>query len=48
MRYILGIIWDSGEKEIFQFITREEAEEVEKGYHMAFGNQIQYSWVAYK
>lgn len=48
MRYILGIIWDDGGKEIHQFLTREEAEEVERGYKMAFGNQIQYSWVAYK
>lgn len=48
MRYVLGIIWDTGEKEVYQFSTREEAEKVEAGYKMAFGNQIQYSYVSYK
>ena len=40
MRYVLGIIWDDGTKEVYQYLTREEAEEVERGYKMAFGNQI--------
>lgn len=48
MNFILGIVWDTGEREIFQYTTREEAEEVERGYKMAFGNQIQYTWVCRK
>lgn len=45
MQYVLGIVWDDGTKEIHHFLTREEAEEVERGYRTAFGKQINYSWV---
>lgn len=40
--YILIVIWYNGERDEYDYPTREEAEEAEKGYHMAFGNQI--SW----
>lgn len=41
-KYELIIIWLTGEKEIYEYNTREEAEKAEQGYKMAFGNQI--SW----
>jgi hypothetical protein len=34
------IIWDTGEKEIYQYNTKEEAERCCQGYRMAFGKQI--------
>lgn len=40
--YELIIIWSTGEKEVYQYTTREEAEKTELGMRMAFGNQI--SW----
>lgn len=45
MRYELVIIWDTGEKEVTDYPTLEEAEERESGYHTAFGNQIAFSCV---
>lgn len=44
--YKLIIIWYTGEKETYDYTTREEAEEAEKGYHMAFGNQIEWSGIS--
>lgn len=45
MRYELIIIWDTGEREVSSYLTREEAEEKESGFHRAFGNQIQFSCI---
>ena len=42
MRYELIVIWETGEKEIHPYASREETEQAADGYKMAFGNQI--SW----
>lgn len=41
--YELIVIWTSGEKEIHEFQSREQACETGDGYKMAFGTQIE--WV---
>lgn len=38
--YELVIIWDSGEKEIHEYKTKEEAEKAKAGYYIAFGHQL--------
>ena len=43
MKYELVVIWETGEKEVHAYATKEEAQAADKGYKMAFGNQI--SWV---
>lgn len=43
--YELVIIWKSGERETCIYNTREEAEEIERGFHSAFGNQIEFTCV---
>lgn len=43
--YELVIIWESGEKNIYHYDDRETAEEREKGFHTAFGNQISWSGI---
>ena len=48
MNFILGIIWDTGEREIIPYLTMEEASRAELDYKIAFGSQIQYSWVGRK
>ena len=40
--YELIILWETGEKENHRFDTLEDAEQAERNYKMAFGNQI--SW----
>lgn len=39
-KYELVIIWETGEKDIFLYGSREEAEKIEKGYKIAFGRQV--------
>ena len=39
----LIIVWDSGEKEVYTYSTREEAEKAAAGYKIAFGSQV---WTA--
>lgn len=48
MKYVLIIIWDTGEKEEHSYPTREKAEEIEKGMHRAFGKQIQWTGITEK
>lgn len=43
--YKLTIIWCTGEKETYDYTTREEAEKAELGMRTAFGNQIDWSCV---
>lgn len=43
--YRLIIIWYNGERDEYDYPTREEAEEAENGYRMAFGNQISWSGI---
>lgn len=43
MKYILIILWESGEKEEYSYTTEAEAKEREAGYKMAFGKQISYT-----
>lgn len=42
-RYELVVIWDTGEKEVYEYKTEEEAQRLLKDLHFAFGNQI--SWM---
>jgi hypothetical protein len=41
MKYLV-VIWVTGEKEVYSYNSKEDAEEAERGFWMAFGNQI--SW----
>lgn len=43
--YELVIIWSNGDKDIYQYSTREEAEKAELGMRFALGNQIVWSCV---
>lgn len=38
--YELVIVWYSGEKEVHEYKTKEEAEKAKAGYCMAFGHQL--------
>ena len=40
MRYELVVIWATGEKDIFSYNSREEAEKAGAGMLTALGNQI--------
>ena len=42
MRYELVVVWASGDKDVYQYESREAAEKGERGMRMANGNQI--SW----
>ena len=42
MKYELIVIWETGEKEIFEYATEEEAQESCNDFRMIFGNQV--SW----
>ena len=46
--YELVIIWDNGDKDIYEYLTEKEAERGELGMRMAFGNQISWSCVRQK
>lgn len=37
-KYELVIVWDSGEKEVHEYKTKEEAEKAMAGMYMAFGH----------
>ena len=41
--YKLFVVWETGEKEVHTYATRQEAEEAAKGYKIAFGSQV---WVS--
>jgi hypothetical protein len=43
--YELVIIWDNGDKDVYEYPTREEAEKAELGMRIALGNQIAWSCV---
>ncbi len=45
MKNELVIIWTTGEKEVHGCSNWEDAEEAERGFWMAFGNQISWSGV---
>ena len=42
-KHELVVIWQTGEKEIFEYKSKEKAESAMKGMKMALGNQI--SWM---
>lgn len=48
LKYELIIIWETGEKEIHAYNTKEKAEEIGQGMKMAFGNQVQWYGVRKK
>lgn len=41
----LVIIWESGEKDVYQYDSYEEAVKHEIGMRMVFGNQITWSGI---
>lgn len=45
MRYELVVIWSDGNKDIFLYNSREEAEQGARNMRMACGNQIQWTGV---
>lgn len=48
MEYELIIIWSTGEKTIEVCSSKEQAEEGEKNYKMAFGGQISWTGIREK
>lgn len=36
------VVWDDGNKQVFEFETEEQAERAKANYEMAFGSQV---WV---
>ena len=36
------VVWEDGEKTVYEFKTQEDAERCERNMRMAFGNQV--SW----
>ena len=42
-KHELVIIWETGEKEVHEYESQELAEQAERGYKAALGNQIQWS-----
>ena len=44
----LIVIWDTGEKEIDEYKTEQDARNAGEGYKMAFGRQIQWCGVRRK
>ena len=45
MKYELIIIWDDGTTETHFYNSESKATEIEAGFKMAFGNQIQWSGI---
>lgn len=43
--YELVILWQDGDKDIYQYPTREQAERAGAEMRIAFGNQIQWHGV---
>ena len=43
MKYRLTIVWETGEKESYEFNTKEKAERAARNYRTAFGKQ---AWVS--
>ena len=48
MRYELIIIWESGEKEVYSYDSKEKAKKIEEGYKIVFGNQISWTGITEK
>ena len=44
----LVVIWATGEKDIDEFVSKEDAERAEIGMRTAFGNQIEWTGVRRK
>lgn len=44
-RYKLTIIWQGQDKDEFYYNNYDEAKEIENGYKMAFGSQIEWSGI---
>ena len=41
----LVVIWYTGEKTFHKYNSKPDAERAESGYHVAFGNQISYTYI---
>lgn len=48
MKYEVVVIWDDGRKDVYEYGTKEKAENIAQGYKMAFGNQIAWTGVRVK
>ena len=46
MMYVLIILWTDGDRNEYEYTTREEAERGELNMRMAFGNQIEWSGIS--
>ena len=46
MKYELVVIWETGEKEVFEYDSEEKAQESCNGFKKIFGNQI--AWTGTK
>lgn len=40
MRYELVVVWSTGDKQVFEYATQDEAEQGKRNYEMAFGAQV--------
>lgn len=45
MKYKLIVVWYTGERNEYEFQTEEKAQEGERGFKMAFGNQITFTCI---
>ena len=45
MKYELIVIWETGEKEIFEYATEEEAQESCNDFRKIFGNQVAWAGI---
>ena len=45
MTYEVVIVWETGDKEVHSYDTREQAEKIAQGYRTAFGNQVRWAGV---
>ena len=48
MIYELVIVWETGDKDIFEYSSRDDAEESMRGFKVAFGEQITWCGVRKK
>lgn len=46
MMYVLIILWTDGDRNEYEYTTREEAEKGELNMRTAFGNQIEWSGIS--
>ena len=45
MTYELIVIWETGEKNVYEYNSEQDAQQGEANMKMAFGNQIQWTGI---